>query len=265
MYYVKPLNNDRITYLNLQTNHGIPSIYCCCNNDGNNIEMLLTKHKPTPHFQTRSRLYDNKHYLFCPHYINKSNTIQYIPAITYDENGEECAKVDFNKTQQEIDNDIDEVYRNTYKYIRNSNEHIYKGKMTFDAFVKYKNMTYFLINQYTNRIINITDFNNKVKGYINFSNVNNKCVKDLGRGNFIYKLIHKIELNPFGNYYYVYYEENKKYSIKKDLLDIALLQFQNTFNNLSVEQVISNNECNLIFYGFVEKKGTKYPKFNYDI
>lgn len=249
------LNKDRKKYYNIQENNGNrPVIFCeCCDKP---IPMLLTKHEPTPHFQTKSTNDKGKHYKFCKHFIDKASKNTYKPAITINEDGTEIAHVFWENDEKTLEDQIGIEYKEINKIQYNNCNRAIQGRMTFDAFIKYKNMQYFKINQYTNRIVDLTQYNNKLFGWIQNSYIGKEKVANLSRGKFVYGIVDKIE-NVSKNKYKIGIGKVSVFC-RKEVYDKAIKKFKNTYNNLNIYNILSNNDYYVVFYGIKNIK-LEYP------
>lgn len=253
------LNNKRKAYLNIQNAVNQPILFCDCSEK--NIPMLLTKHEPTPHFQTKLPDDRGKHYIFCRHYIDKVKKNTYLPAISISDDGTEIAHIDWEKDDEELDKQIiDGEYRQKNTFKSNNCNRVIQGKMTFDAFVKYKNMQYFKVNQYTNQIVNLPEFNQKLFGWIGNSYIGKDKVKSLTKGTFVYGVVDEIE--KVGNQRCRI--KTGKYSIpcKNEIFDEAVHKFRRTYNNLNLFGMLGNDEVHVVCYG-IKDTNLKYPTCKY--
>lgn len=249
------LNKDRKKYYNIQENNGKrPVVFCeCCDNP---IPMLLTKHEPTPHFQTKSASDKGKHYKFCRHFIDKASKSKYKPAITINEDGTEIAYVSWENDEKALEDQIDMEYKEINKIQYNNCNRVIRGSMTFDAFIKYKNMQYFKINQYTNKIVDLTQYNIKLFGWIQNSYIGKEKVADLSRGKFFYGIVDKIE-NVRKDKYKIGMGKGSV-SCRKEVFDKAIKKFENTYNNLNIYNILDDNDYYVVCYGIKNTK-LKYP------
>lgn len=253
------LADNRKAYLNIQNDVKQPILFCnCCDK---NIPMSLTKHEPTPHFQTKLSEDRGKHYIFCRHYIGKDKKNTYLPAIRINDDGTEIAYIDWEKNDEELDRQIiDGEYRKRNTFKSNNCNRVIQGKMTFDAFVKYKNMQYFKVNQYTNQVVNLTEFNKKLFGWIGNSYIGRDKVKNLTKGTFVYGIVDKIEEVNIQRYKI----KTEAYNIpcKKEIFDKAVHKFRRTYNNLDLFKMLGNDEVHVVCYG-IKDTSLKYPTCKY--
>lgn len=249
------LNKDRKKYLKMQENNGNKPVLfckCCCNS----ISMLLTKHEPTPHFQTKSTSDKGNHYKFCRHFIDEASKNTYKPAIITNDDGTEIAHISWENDEDALENQIDREYKERNNFQYNNCNRVIQGKMTFDAFIKYKNMQYFKINQYTNRIVDLKQYNSKLFGWIENSYIGKEKVGNLSKGKFVYGIVDRIEK-----------VSEEKYSIRigkcsiycrKEVYDKAIKKFEKTYNNLNIHNILGNNDYYVVCYGIKDTK-LKYP------
>ena len=245
------LNKDRKNYFKMQEKNGNkPVVFCeCCDNP---IPMLLTKHEPTPHFQTKSTSDKGKHYKFCRHFIDEASKSTYKPAIITNDDGTEIAHVFWENDEEALEAQIDREYKERNNFQYNNCNRVIQGRMTFDAFIKYKNMQYFKINQYTNKIVDLTQYNSKLFGWIQNSYIGKEKVENLSKGKFVYGIVDKIEN-----------VREDKYSIgigkvsvfcRKEVYDKAIKKFENTYNNLNIYNILENNDYHVVCYGIKDTK-----------
>ncbi len=249
------LNKDRKKYLRIQDNNkNRPVLFCeCCNNS---IPMLLTKHEPTPHFQTKLTSDKAKHYRFCRHFIDEESKSTYKPAIIINDDGTEIAHISWENDENALENQVDREYKERNNFQYNNCNRVIQGKMTFDAFIKYKNMQYFKINQYTNKIVDLTQYNCKLFGWIENSYIGKEKVGNLSKGKFVYGIVNKIKKVSEDKYSI----EIGKYSIycRKEVYDKAIKKFKTTYNNLSIYNKLENKDYHVVCYGIKDTK-LKYP------
>ena len=237
-----------------ESNENNPVLFCnCCNEK---IPMWLTKHEPFHHLQTKYPSDKNKHYKFCKHYIDGGGQNSYKPAITFDEEGIEVAHIDWKKNEEALNDEIDIQYVVQNRFMYNNSDRVMQGKMTFDAYIKYKNMQYFKIYQYKHTRFKLDEFNKNLFGWIENSYIGKAKVKDLNKGDFFYGIVDAFE------------NKNEKKSIikigkrnyycKRDVLNEAIEKFKRTYNNLDINGIFRNDECHLICYGLKDNT-LKYP------
>ena len=75
----------------------------------------------------------------------------------------------------------------------NNSDRVIQGKMTFDAYIKYKNMQYFKIYQYKHTRFKLDEFNKNLFGWIENSYIGKAKVKDLNKGDFFYGIVDAFE------------------------------------------------------------------------
>lgn len=227
-------------------------LFCNCNEKS--IPMLLTAHD-TPHIQTKNSSDKNLHFKFCKHLIKNSSSVVYQPAIVINDDGEEIASVCFTKSEAEVQDEIDDnEYKTEFSFFYNNRNNVIRRKMSFSAFVKYKNAQYFKINQHTQKKHSLDDFNNLLYGYINNAKIGkDKTIKDRP-GTFVYMNVKSIEFNSNDKFIV---KGNRNVYLKSDEFKIAKDQFMKTYNGLDFSKCLSDDECNIIFYGF--KNTNRYP------
>lgn len=258
---LEELNKNSKKYLNIQENNGNePVLFCDCNDKL--IPMLLTKHEPTPHFQTKSASDKGKHYKFCRHFIDETSKNTYKPAITTNDDGIEIAHISWDKDEDALVDQIDSGYKNRNSFQYNNCNRVIQGKMTFDAFIKYKNMQYFKINQYTNKIVDLGIYNSKLFGWIENSYIGKEQVKNLSKGKFVYGIVNDIK--EIGKEKCLISMDKCCIYCKKEVYDKAKKRFENTYNHLVMDSIINNtldntwNDYYVVFYGFKDTN-LKYP------
>lgn len=263
-------DEKKVEFKNLQKeNNNEPILFCTCRkcstqNKNLLIPMYLTSHKDEygnlrPHIKTKGKNNEEKHYKFCKHYnTNKKNG--YKPAISI-ENGEENFHVKF-KTDKDLIKNISEDYIKENLVKGNYKDSIIKNYMTFERFIEYQNMTYFRISQYKyNFIRDISLFNKKLYGYIINKYINNRTIKSLkeSKGNFFYQTIKKI--NPKNSKYEIIDSNNWKFFIKKDIVEVAIENFKNRYNNLNLLNILEREDMFIVMFGF--KKGKTYSNIGF--
>jgi len=255
------LNVDRKHFLELQKKNGNePILFCLChrNEMSDGIPMTLTNHEPTPHFQTKKEADRAKHFRFCRHFIDQNSKLAYKPAIDVDENGVEKARIEWNCDDDELEQKItDEEYSKKNRFQGNHNDKVIYGKMTFDAFIKYKNVQYFKINQFTHRIFDIDELNKNLFGWIMNAIINGSKVKDLSRGQFVYDYVKNIE--ELNNDTYRIVTKKNNFYCRKDTFEKAARRFAKTYNNLAIEKYFKKKDLFVICYGFKDTS-MKYSK-----
>jgi len=247
------LNKNRKEYVKIQENEEQPVLFCECND--NSIPMVLTKHQPTPHFQTKFANDKAKHYRFCRHFIYQESKSVYKSAITVNSEGIEIAHISWENDEDVLENQITQEYKdeNTFKY--NNCDRVIQGKMTFDAFVKYKNMQYFRINQYTKKEFELMQYNRNLFGWICNSYIGKEKVKKLSKGKFFYGIVNNI--NKVKGEKYKIELDNVNIYCKRAVYDKAIKKFENTYNKLDINGILENKDYYVACYGINETK-TKY-------
>ena len=119
--------------------------------------------------------------------------------------------------------------------------------MSFSAFVKYKNAQYFKVSQHTKGKVSFEEFNKLLYGYINNAKTGKNTTINDKSGTFIYMKVNSVERY---NAVKSIVRGNKDLYIKNAELESAKKQFLKSFNNLDFDGCVSNNDCNVIFYGF---------------
>lgn len=249
------LNTKRKEYLKKQEENGNnPILFCnCCSNP---IPMILTKHEPTPHLQTKFSADKVKHYKFCKHFIDEGNRSAYKPAIIVNEEGIEIAHVNWKENEELLESKIDREYKRNNSFQYNNCDKVIQGKMTFDAFIKYKNMQYFKIYQCKYTCFKLDEFNKKLFGWIENSYIGKAKVKELDKGKFFYGIVDEFD-NKYKNRCIIKIGKLNVFC-KTDVLNKAIQKFKNTYNNLDINGIFGNDECRLICYGFIDTT-LKYP------
>ncbi len=212
--------------------------------------MILTKHEPTPHFQTQLQADRDRHYKFCRHLRLAGNANIYKPAITTDDDGTEIAHISWDKDESDLEKQIDREYKENNSFLYNDCNRVTQGKMTFDAFIKYKNMQYFKIKQYTNGVTDLMQYTGKLYGWIMNSRIGKDKVSDLSKGKFFYGIVEKIESANRGNYRISF--KNGGATCSGDVYDKAVSKFKRTYKGLDMAALLGNEKCHIACYGFKE-------------
>lgn len=261
---IEELNEDRLKYLQLQIQNGGPILFCNCSN--REIPMILTRHK-SPHFLTRRRADQSRHYPWCRHFIASEDVgVVYKPAIVVEADGSENAIVEFGVSKAELEGAIDNrVYRKRFSVIHNDHIEILQGKMSWQAFIAYENMLYFKKCQIARRGVDLFDikkFNRAIYGYLaNQVQINGSYMTGLDKGTFFYFCVESLEcikgnrwrMNPAEDVI----KKKGRFSCTRTDMEKAMISFEQT-HHVKVEEVLERRDMFVICFGFKNEK-VDYP------
>ena len=232
-------------------NGGRPVIFCNCSTNG--VPMKLSEHYPKPHFYNATERYGYIHFKYCPHRLIDENEKNYSPSVLIDDLGNKKFRLQKDRKHKLVVDYLGDDLRirnDDYRYVYNNLEdQIQEGRMTFWHFVRYCNLEYFTINQYTKKADNIQDFNKALYGYAMAQKVNNTDINKFLGAEFYYKCLKEVKRGKRNTT--LTNEDNKKWFVPNQIYDKAYEKFIEQYGEISLDE---NDSYKVVIFGCKAKK-----------